>query len=257
VVVSRVLCLTLLVVSCAPAKIAGVPAVTFRHCYALARDGRVTIENLYGDVSITAWDREEVLVEATKRSADPHRLDEARIVVEPSSDRVFIRTQYAGVDTQHPASVEYRITVPRGARLDEIKLVNGGLSISGVSGRVRASAVNGGIKAQALGGDVELSTVNGTLEADFETLSGAHPISLSSINGPIRLSLPAGAGASVSAHNRSGGIESAFGQASRANDGQRLRTVINRGGAEIQLNNVNGGISIHSTWARRPQHPDL
>jgi DUF4097 and DUF4098 domain-containing protein YvlB len=255
-VLSRLLCLTLLAASSLPAKIES-PRAAFRQSYALAPNGCVAIENLYGDVTIVAWDREEVLVEATKHAADPERLDEARIVVEPSAGRVFIRTQYIGMKALRPASVEYRITVPRTARLDYIKLINGGLSISGVSGPVKASSVNGAIKAEALGGEVELSTVNGPLEAAFNRLNRANPISLTSVNGAIRLSLPAGAGASVNAHNRSGGIESPFGKPSRANDGDRLHAVINRGGAEIQLNNVNGGISIRSTWDRHPRRSSL
>ena len=256
-VLSRFVCLTLLAANFLPAKIIGTPRADFRQSYVLARNGRVAIENLYGNVSIVAWDREEVLVEATKRASDPERLDEARIVVEPSTDHVFIRTQYIGLHATRPASVEYRITVPRTARLDHIKLVNGGLSISGVSGLVRASSVNGAIKAEALGGEAELSTVNGPLEAAFDRLNRDNRISLTSVNGAIRLSLPAGAGASVNAHNRSGGIETPFGRPARANDGDRLHAVINRGGAEIQLNNVNGGISIHSTWERHTKRSCL
>ena len=53
-----------------------------------------------------------MLVQAVKRSADPRRLDDAQIVVDSSSDLVSIRTQYAGADAEHPASVEYRIMVP-------------------------------------------------------------------------------------------------------------------------------------------------
>src|ERR1039457_1648182 len=104
------------------------PQTEFRHLYALPSNGRVVIENVYGDVSITAWDRDEVLVEAITRSSDPKRLDDAHIVVEPTADLLSIRTQYAGSDGQQPASVDYRITVPRGANLQDVKLTNGGLS---------------------------------------------------------------------------------------------------------------------------------
>src|SRR5437660_3558238 len=100
----------------------GNPHAEFRQMYALAPNGRVVIQNLYGDVKITAWDRDEVLVEAIKRSADPRRLEDARIVVDSSAGLVSIRTQYAGADAEHPASEEYRITVPRGASLEYVKL---------------------------------------------------------------------------------------------------------------------------------------
>jgi DUF4097 and DUF4098 domain-containing protein YvlB len=233
------------------------PQAHFHHTYSLGPNGHVNIQNLYGDVSITAWDRDEVLVEAFKRSADPRQLDEAQIVVEPSSCGLSIHTRYSGSDTGHLASVEYRITVPRAATLDQVKLINGGLSISGLSGSVTASAVNGSIRAERLGGHADLSTVNGRLSADFNRISSANQISLRSINGPITLSIPSGAGANLNARNQSGGIESEFGQAVRGDSGQELHTRVNRGGATILVHNVNGGISIHGQYlssALRPGH---
>ena len=120
-------------------------------------------------------------------------------MVDSTSKLVSIRTQYAGADAEHPASVEYRIMVPRSANLENVKLINGGLSISGMAGPVKASSVNGSIKAEKLKGQADLSTINGQLEAGFTRVSRENPISLSSVNGPIRISLPAGSGASVDA----------------------------------------------------------
>jgi hypothetical protein len=44
------------------ASVIGTPAGAFRHLYTLHRGARVTIQNLYGNVTITAWDRDAVLV---------------------------------------------------------------------------------------------------------------------------------------------------------------------------------------------------
>lgn len=229
--------------------------VHFHHTYSLSPNGHVIIQNLYGDVSITAWDRDEVLVEAVKRSADPRRMDEAEIVVEPSSTGLSIRTQYSSSDSGHPASVEYRITVPRSATLEQVRLINGGLSISGLAGSVTASAVNGNIRAEKMGGYADLSTVNGRLSAEFNRISSANHISLSSINGPITLSIPSGVGATLNARNQSGGIQTEFGKAVRGDAGQELHTRVNRGGADIKVHNVNGGISIHSALSKLPPCP--
>ena len=228
------------------ATVIGTPRAEFRASYSLAANGRVVVQNLYGDVEITAWDREEVLVQATKRSADPRRLDDAQVVVDSTSGLVSIRTQYTGADAEHPASVEYHIMVPRRANLEQVRLINGGLSISGLAGPVKASSVNGSIKANRLEGEAELSTVNGRLEADFHRVSRCHAISLKSVNGPIQVSLPAGAGATVSAQNLSGGIDADFGRPWRASNGNRLEASVNGGGAAVRLQNVNGGISIRS-----------
>src|SRR5437016_163860 len=90
----------------------GVPQTEFRQLYSLHPNGRVVIQNFYGNVRITAWDRDQVLVEAIKKSPDPKRLDDARITVASTYQSLSIATQYAGVDAEHPASVEYRIMVP-------------------------------------------------------------------------------------------------------------------------------------------------
>jgi len=233
----------------------GVSQTEFRQTYWLAPNGRVVIQNLYGDVSITGWDRDEVRVEAIKRSEDPRRLDDATIVVDSTAGLVSIHTLYAGADAGRPAQVEFRITVPRGANLENVKLVNGGLSISGVTGPVKASSINGSIKAENLESQADLSTINGQLEAGFNRISRQNAISLSSVNGPIRISIPPGSGACVTARNLSGGIDSEFGRVFRAPGGHHLQTVVHGGGASIHLHNVNGGISIHAAWGRRSLHP--
>jgi DUF4097 and DUF4098 domain-containing protein YvlB len=238
------------------ASLIGPSQVEFRQLYALGPTGRVIIQNQYGNVSITGWDRDDVLVEAVKRSTDPHRLDDARIVVEPADGSLSIRTQYAGSDTQHAAKVEYRITVPRYASLEDVKLGNGGLVISGVAGPVRASSVNGSIRAEKLEGRADLSTINGQLEADFDRVGDGRPITLSSVNGPIKLLLPSGTHASLHARNVSGGIDTEFGRPARVNGAQQL-SVVHVGGPQIRLTNINGGISIHSTWSRQPERPTI
>ena len=237
------------------ATVIGTPRAEFHARYSLGPNGRVAIQNLYGDVRITAWDRDEVLVEATKHSSGGGRLDDAQIVVDASSGMVSIRTLYTGGDSGNTASVEYRIMVPRGANLENVKLVNGGLSLSGMTGPVKASSVNGSITAERMEGQVDLSTVNGFLDAGFQRISKCHPISLSSVNGPIKLSLPSGARANVSALNRSGGIDADFGRSWRGPCGHRLEAAVNGGGTQIRVHNVNGGISIHARWNRRSPHP--
>jgi DUF4097 and DUF4098 domain-containing protein YvlB len=238
------------------ASVLASPGVEFRQLFALGQNGRVTIDNPYGSVSITAWDRDDVLVEAVKQITDRRGMDDARIVVEPGEGSLSIRTQYAARDNKQPAKVEYRISVPRSTKLEDVKLGNGGLTISGVAGPVKASAINGDIKAEGLEGGADLSTINGQLDAGFDSVHAAQPITLRSVNGAIRLVLPSGAKTRLSAHNVSGGIESEFGRASRVDGAQHLVTYGR--GATIRLDNVNGGISIQSAlWRGKEPGTDL
>lgn len=219
----------------------------FHQTYAFSPQGRVALDNINGDVHIRAWDRNEVQVDAIKRATSRTRLEEAQIVVDPGPNVITIKTRYPDHHSQsHPASVEYTLSVPRGARLDEIKLINGKLEITGVAGDVRASSVNGMVKAEKLGGEARLSTVNGRVEANFERLDAAKSISLNSVNGSIVLSIPYDAHADFRASNVTGGIENDFGlpvdRGRRV--GSNLNATLKGGGTHIRLNNVNGSISI-------------
>jgi len=230
---------------------------SFRRSYAISPHGRIRIENRYGDVCITTWERNEVRIEAVKSATDAGRLADASIVVDSTAEQLVVRTQYAGSESEAPASVEYRITVPRTADLEEIRLTNGALSISGLAGAVKATSVNGSIKAERLRGKADLATINGQVEAGFDRVSAAHPISLRSVNGKIVLSIPTGSGGQLIARNRSGEIETDVGHPAPQVTRHHLETMLGSGGPQILLHNVNGGISIHSTWSRRPTRPDL
>jgi DUF4097 and DUF4098 domain-containing protein YvlB len=134
----------------------------------------------------------------------------------------------------------------RSARLDEIKLINGGLDVTGVTGEVRASCINGKLTAHGLAGQAKLATINGPLDANFDHLPAAS-VELSSINGPVELTMPSDAKASIEATTVHGGIDNDFGlhTSNHRFVGHDLRGELGGGGAEIKLNNVNGPIHVH------------
>ncbi len=233
----------------------------FHHTYPLAADGRIELQNINGAVHITAWDQNEVKVDAVKRASNDKELKNTEIRINASANSISIETHYAKEDNEdwgghHDfASVEYTLTVPRKAKLDEIKLVNGSLDVAGVQGEVRASCVNGTLSAKELGGKAKLNTVNGELEAKFDRAAGE--VELSSVNGSIDLTLPSDAKASIEANTVSGGIDNDFGL--HTNDhrfvGHDLRGELGGGGAQIRLNNVNGTIDIHHASDGRSLSP--
>jgi DUF4097 and DUF4098 domain-containing protein YvlB len=189
----------------------------FHQTYPLSADGRVELNNINGPVHIMGWDRNEVKVDAIKYAHRQEQLDEAKIKVDASSSRVSIRTEYPQHDNNwnwgsndNPASVEYTITVPRGARLDKIELINGSLDIKEVTGEVAASCINGSLLADQLGGKLELSTINGPLDARMDRI-GASGVALSSVNGSVSVTLPSDARAELEASNVMGGITNDFG----------------------------------------------
>jgi DUF4097 and DUF4098 domain-containing protein YvlB len=225
----------------------------FHHTYPFTTNGRVSLANVNGAVHITAWDRNEVKVDAIKRANTKQRLDEAKIRIEPGKDHISIRTEYPDHDltfdnhsSDNPASVEYTLFVPRSASLDKVELVNGRLVIDGVAGSTDASCVNGSLTAKGLQGRAQLSTVNSRVAAQFDKLNRA-PIQLDSVNGSVLLTLPSDSRADIEASTVSGRISNDFGIAVRDQEyvGHDLHARLGAGGTKIRLENVNGRIEVH------------
>ena len=219
----------------------------FHQSYPLTANGEVAVHNINGWIHVTAWDRNEVKVDAVKNGRSQQDLDEAQIVVEASAGSVQIRTKYPEHNHgNHSASVDYTITVPGGAALDPVESVNGGVTIDGVTGKVRANSVNGNVEVQRAGGDVDASAVNGKVAASFDRMPSRH-ISLNTVNGGIQLGLPQNAGARLHASTVHGGISSDFDLPVRHvgfGPGSSLDTTIGDGGADVKLTTVNGGINL-------------
>ena len=248
----------LLLVGYAQASNYGKVSEEFHHTYPISANGRVELDNINGDVRITGWDRNEVKVDAVKYADNQDELNDAQIEVNAGSDYVSIHTHYRSHTHtfggfHDSASVEYTLSVPRGARLDEIKLVNGPLDVQEVTGEIHASCVNGRIKADGLQGSSEISSVNGRMDVSYGQLNGSR-IELSSVNGSLELTLPSDAKADIEASTVSGGIDNDFGlHASHHWVGHNLHgELAGGGGAHIKLSNVNGRIDIRHASDGKP-----
>ncbi len=233
---------------------------TFKQTYPLAADGVIHLENVNGDITITAWDKNEVSVEAEKRAKNDEELQQIKLLISSSNwdvngrstSKLTIKTVYpkahfgflwfGGGSTN--ASVRYRLLVPAGARLEKIDSVNSDITVTGVRGSVDLDTVNGRITATGLAADARLDSVNGSLDAEFASLDGVQKVKLDSVNGRASVVLPKGAGARIDADSVNGGVS--IDQAVTLGKIHRhsLTGQIGRGGPDISLDTVNGGISI-------------
>jgi DUF4097 and DUF4098 domain-containing protein YvlB len=218
----------------------------FHRTVPLPSNGRVSLGNVNGNVTITGWERNEVQIDAVKKASNQQKLDEAKIEVDAGGDYVRIRTRYPENHTNNnPASVTYELHVPRTARLDSIDLVNGSLDVSQVSGEVRSSLVNGSTKIRDLAGRAHLSSVNGTIAATYRTLDNVSDIELKSVNGAVRLGLPSSPNADVTVSTVNGGITTDFPLTVQGKFmGRHLDGKLGNGGTRIEISNVNGTVHI-------------
>jgi DUF4097 and DUF4098 domain-containing protein YvlB len=106
-----------------------------------------------------------------------------------------------------------------------------------------------------LGGRAKLETINGPLNAEFDRL--ASQLDLSSVNGPVRLTLPSDAKARIEASTVHGGIDNDFGLHTNNHHfvGHDLRGELGGGGTEIRLRNVNGSINVRHASDGRAVSP--
>ena len=226
----------------------------WRKTYELPAGGRVEIGNVNGKIEVLPGSGNSVEVVATKiargASADAAKQNMERIEIRESTADGTIK-----VETHIPrmnglfnhgggVSVEYLVKMPAGADL-KASTVNGGVEISGLTGRVVAETTNGGIKGREIGGAIDASTTNGGVEVEVTRVAEAG-VKLECTNGGIVLRLPSSAKASISARVTNGGIDTdgvsltMRGEASR----RRLDGDLNGGGPRISLEGTNGGIKI-------------
>jgi DUF4097 and DUF4098 domain-containing protein YvlB len=178
-------------------------------------------------------------------------------------------------------SVRFVVTVPRTSDLNATS-GDGSISVTGITGRVTARSGDGSITTSDVKGDVGLDTGDGSVTA--ENVSGSLKINsgdgsvtvrgqpqgliahtgdgsvnidvtsattaasdweLTTGDGGIHVTLPAGFNAQVDAHTGDGGIDAHdFGLRATGEDRNDLRGSIGSGGPTIRLRTGDGGITL-------------
>jgi len=248
----------------------------FAKSYPLGAGGEVQLRNVNGGVTLEAWDRNEVRVEAEKKArgrddaAIRKALQEIRIEVSRTAGGLRIETRLpsrkngfldwlTGDDVS--TSVEYRIRVPRNSPLG-IQSVNGGLKLTGtrgrahltttnggidvaqVTGNLRLETINGGINVASSAGAVNASSTNGGIEVRLADVPDGSDLSFETINGGITLQLPGDVRATVDAATTNGQVSSDFQVSGDTKSRRRVAGEINGGGGTLRLRTSNGSIHI-------------
>lgn len=247
----RTFILSAMVLLAAGAAYAGDYTEIFDQTYAADYGASVGLENINGDVTIEVWDQAEIRVYAVKRASSQERLDALKIEVNNSSRGVFVDTHYPNsrdlsYETRHGHSeVEYTLSVPRFAVIEEVDLINGDLLIDGVEGGIAADTINGTIVVRRAAGEIELETVNGRIELELGPVV-KDDVSLSSVNGSIEVFTTGSA--EVRAETVNGRIQNDFGIDVKKGKyvGSSMNGAIGGGGPVIDMDTVNGAIRLSS-----------
>jgi len=220
-------------------------AQDFQKSYRLASGGQIHIGNISGDVRVTGYDGDSINVKGTKKGRDRDKVE----VEDKSTDgRVELGVHYPK-RCECDASIQFEVQVPRSVNydFDGISSVSGDVEISGVTGRVHASAVSGDVRVKNVSGSVSASAVSGDVEVVVDRLEGGDDMKFSSVSGDVSVKLPASLDADVDMSSMSGSIKTDFAIEVRTEKyGSRssARAKLGEGSARLKMSSVSGDLSL-------------
>ncbi|HEX7554613.1 MAG TPA: DUF4097 family beta strand repeat-containing protein [Geothrix sp.] len=138
---------------------------TERRTERLAQGSKLWVRNRNGDIRVTGWDRDEVVLTAQIRDSERRRVELVLLHKGPDLDieAVFQQPSWSFGIYVSPRC-ELILQVPR--RLQgHFRTTNGTVAIENLDGYARCEATNGSILVNHIRGEVQVDTTNGPIEA--------------------------------------------------------------------------------------------
>ncbi len=226
-----------------------------------ARPRQVNATLLTGSITVKTYAGKDVIVETTGGPkveppvpAGMHRIDSPHGLQVSEEDNVIT------VKLSPMVHGNLVITVPPDTSL-KLKSASGPLTVDGVRGEIEAKNLDGAVTLRNVSGTVVADTLNGELNVSMDRVDPGKPMSFSTLNGAISVTLPADTKANLKMRTDNGSINSDFdvkltggGATTEPNttkDGKyrvkfdkTMYGTINGGGPEFSFRTLNGTINI-------------
>jgi Toastrack DUF4097 len=235
-----------------------------------SRPGLVKVNIINGGIVVKAHSRRDVIIEGKsqnvlsrgfngRRGGPPglRRIDNnaTGLTIEEENNVMTITTRLPG------NSSDIEIQVPARTNLS-LRTMNGGdIVVEGVEGEIEVTNMNGGVVLNNVAGSMVAHSANGRVLATLREITTKMPMSFSSMNGNVDITLPSNAKANLKMRTDNGATWSDFEMQIRPNPptvedsrNQRgrlriqtdktLNGTINGGGLDVDLRTLNGNIYI-------------
>ncbi len=242
-----------------------------------ARPAQIRAHLLTGSIIVRGADRRDVLVEVRTGERDeredrrerrhPARSDDGMKRLDlPGSSGLDITEEDNRVNIKTASwnrPTDLVITVPRRSSLQLKCINNGDIDVEQVDGEIDADNLNGKVMLKHVSGSAIAHSLNGSVTVTLDRIDAYKPMSFSTLNGDIDVTLPDNIRASVRMKTDNGDIYSDFdvkldsgtrftpSASGRQENGtyhlrfdRTLRGTINGGGPEFQFTSFNGRIYI-------------
>src|SRR5262245_1700351 len=224
---------------------ANASAQEFLKTYRISPGGQVRIGNVSGDVIVTGYDGDAIVVKGTKKGRDR---DMVEVEDRSGSNSVDVGVKYPE-RCNCDASIKFEVQVPRSVSYDfnHIASVSGDVHVTGVTGRLHASAVSGDVHVKDVAGTVSASAVSGDVSVEITRLDGADDMKFSTVSGDVSLLIPANLGADVDMSSFSGSIKTDFPievRSERYTSRSSARGKVGDGSRRLKMSSVSGDLSL-------------
>jgi DUF4097 and DUF4098 domain-containing protein YvlB len=217
-----------------------------------SRPGLLKVSWHNGSITIKTHAGNDVTVSATRtvqrREREPvaarglRRIDSGLggITVDSGSNNVITIGSSASLST---GSLEIEVPVKTNLNLESH---NGArISVDGVEGDIEATNHNGAVNVMNAAGSVVAYSHNGRVIVSFRDITAGKPMSFTSMNGSVDITLPPAAKADLKMRTDNGGIWTDFELQKSSSSADRTTTAtINGGGAAFDLRTHNGNIYL-------------
>lgn len=159
----------------------------------LNADGRVSVNNVAGNINVSAWDRNEVFVSGQIGSGVE------RVEITGDAGALSIAVRLPKRSHSYSGDTDLKLYVPANARV-ELETVSADVAVEGLKGPLRINTVSGDARISVKSEEVSVTTVSGdlTLRAPSTTTR------INSVSGDLHV---AGAQGELAAETVSGNLE--------------------------------------------------
>lgn len=228
-----------------------------------------------GSITVKGAAMKEVIVEARVRASEDDEEKSGKrgglklipnnntgLTVEEDDNVVSVSTAMRGGGSR---TVDLTLRVPTNCSMHLSTVDDGNIEVENINGDLEINCVNGSVRLTGISGSAVAHALNEDLTATFVKVNPQKPMSFSSLNGKIDVTLPSDLKANVYTKSDQGEIYSDFDlkvlteniapspivQENKGKKGKfrvsierAVRATINGGGQEFQFTNFNGDIYI-------------
>lgn len=239
----------------------GLYAQEYKTKLANAKDRKVTIEIDAGDLRIEGHNSDDVIIQASSGyQAPPDRAKGLKPLYNSAVDNsgigLAITSENGGlrIAKANRKPIKYTIRLPRRVAVlyDQTNWFSANMTVSNMDGDLEIRTNNGNIDLHNVTGPVVANTTSGEIRIVYSSLSQEKPTAISTISGPIDITLPASTKSTMKLRSITGemytdfdlGLKNTKDGMAKVGGGNNIEGTTNGGGVEMQLKTISSNIYI-------------